>query len=475
VGTARLSLAAFWSFVAVGVIAVAAHRLLPAGARPISYALISAAPIVPLAVLVRRSGAGARLTWWLLLLAMTVLTAGSSVVALRGQSSRTLADLIVTVGHATLLAAALALVVRRGRNDVGGLLDAAIAGMGLGSVLWSGLLQPRLAAHTPLAAQIALLVSIFVLAGVLGALSRLWLVARQRLLSLLLLISALLLALVGNTALALSTGSMTANRPPLIEMFFLAAYLCVGAAALHPSIRELSQPGPVPVDRLSGGRLVFLGAALVASPVLGGGRQILGLPADGLLIAFGTLAVAPLVLLRIHRLAARRAEIEQALIHQASHDALTGLPNRAELHRRLAAALDRERAAGQPAVVLLFCDLNGFKLVNDRLGHAAGDHLLVAVAARLRAGLRSGDTVARYGGDEFIMLCEDGGAATAARLRRHVKQALSERFDLGGERVRISGSVGSVISDGVTNADELIRRADEAMYGAKHARRERVA
>ena len=69
----------------------------------------------------------------------------------------------------------------------------------------------------------------------------------------------------------------------------------------------------------------------------------------------------------------------------------------------------------------------------------SGDRLLVAVAARLRAGLRAGDTVARYGGDEFIMLCEDGGPATADRLRRHAEQALAERFNLGGEPVKIGG------------------------------------
>jgi diguanylate cyclase len=465
---------AFVAFTAAAAAAVVVHELLPAAARPISYGLISAAPIVPLAVLVRRVPRSARLPWVLLLVAMSVLAAGSRLAAVDTGTPRTLTDVIITVGHGLLLAAALTLVIRRGRNDVGGLIDAAVALMGLGSVLWSSLLQPRLAGHAQVGAQAALLVTIFVLSGVLGALGRLWLAAR-RMISLLLLVFSLLLALVGNTALAMSTGSLTGHRPPWVETFFLAAYLCVGAAALHPSVDELTGPGPAPVDRLSAGRLVFLGAAMVVCPVIGGGRQLFGLPTDGLLIAVGALAVAPLVMLRIHRLAAQRAAAERALLHQASHDALTGLPNRAELHRRLAAALDRQRRGGPDTVVLLFCDLNGFKLVNDRLGHAVGDRLLAAVAARLRSGLRSGDTVARYGGDEFILLCRNGSAAAVERLREHVTRALAERFEFDGEPIRIGASVGAVVADGTADADELIRRADEAMYEAKQRSRVPIA
>jgi diguanylate cyclase (GGDEF)-like protein len=471
VGTPPRSLRAFRWYAAVTGAAVTAHQVLPAGWRPLSYTLISATTIIPLGLLVRRSAPRARLPWSLLLVAMVLLAGGSWITAAGGVAFRAVGDQVVTAGHVALLAGALTLVIIRGRNDMGGLIDTAVALMGLGSLLWSCLLQPRLAAvRTPLGTQITLLVTIFVLAGVLGALSRLWFVAGQRLLALQLLVYALLLALVGNTALALTSASMTADRPRWVETFFLVAYLCVGTAALHHSIHELSQPGPAPVDRLSGRRLVFLGAAMVGSPLIGGGRQVLGLPADGLLIALGTLAVAPFVMLRIHRLAVQREAAERALVHQATHDALTGLPNRAELQARLAAALDREGSTDWPSVVLLFCDLNGFKLVNDRLGHAAGDLLLVEVAARLRAGLRAGDTVARYGGDEFLVLCENGSSATVARLQGLIHDALSAPIHLGDEQVRVGASIGAVTSDGLADADELIRRADEAMYEAKQQR-----
>jgi diguanylate cyclase (GGDEF)-like protein len=461
------SLRAFTCYTAITSTAVAVHQVLPAAARPLSYSLILATTLVPLSLLVRRSPSHARLPWSLLLIAMVVLAAGSWITAAGGGAVRMLGDQIVTVGHVFILLGALALVITRGRNDVGGLIDAAVALMGLGSLLWACLLQPGLAAiDAPLTARITVLVTIFVLSGVLGALGRLWFVG-GRLLALQLLVYALLIALVGNTALALTSGSMTIDRPRWVETLFLIAYLCVGASALHPTIHELSRPGPAPVDRLSGGRLVFLGATMVVAPVVGGGRQVLGLPADGLLIAIGTVAVAPFVMLRIHRLARQREAAERALIHQATHDPLTGLPNRAELLMRLAAALAREQLTGRLGVVLLFCDLNGFKLVNDRLGHAAGDRLLAEVASRLRAGVRAGDTVARYGGDEFLVLCDNGSAATVERLRALIDHALSAPIELGGEQVRVGASVGAVTSDGIADADELIRRADEAMYVAK--------
>ena len=457
--------------------AVVVHQFLPASARPTSFLLIAASTIPPVVALLRRTGRADRTPWWLLLAAMSTLLVVNTMVATGLPALRMPAEFIVTVGHALLLAAALKLVARRGRSDVGGLIDASVALMGLGAVLWSGLLQPHLAArHSPLGAQIALFVSVFVLTGVLGALGRLVFTGGRRLIALHLFLIALLMALAGNTALAMTTGSMTQHRLPWVEALLLVAYLCVGGAALHPSAGALVRPGPAPADDLSGGRLVFLGAAIVASPLVGGSRQLVGLPADGLLIALGTLAVAPLVMLRIHRLATARQRAERALAHQATHDVLTGLPNRAELHTRLDAALRRDRERESPAVVVLFCDLNGFKRVNDRLGHAAGDQLLLDVAGRLRATLRAGDTLARYGGDEFVVLCEDtdqDGAAATCTDRIHA--ALEAPIVLDAGPVEVGASVGAALADGRTDADELIRAADARMYRAKKRRHAEVA
>ncbi|MBU2670774.1 GGDEF domain-containing protein [Actinoplanes bogorensis] len=160
---------------------------------------------------------------------------------------------------------------------------------------------------------------------------------------------------------------------------------------------------------------------LALTPLVGGGRAVLGLPTDGILIAVSSAALVPLVMVRISRLAAQRRSAEQALHRLATRDTLTGLPNRAAC----LAALDAGLNSGDLAV--LFCDLDGFKPVNDRLGHAAGDELLVSVAARLRTCVRDGDLVSRFGGDEFVLLCRgaDAVSAVTARLSRAGAPGLS--------------------------------------------------
>jgi diguanylate cyclase (GGDEF)-like protein len=458
-------------FVAIFGLVAAAYPTLPADLRLAIYPVLSGCIVAPLIALMRGQRRRDRLPWLLLAIAMSVLTLGNALTAIGGQAQQTNAELVVALGHAVLLIAAAVLVLRRGRNDLGGLLDVSVAALGLGGLLWTALVFPRLDAFGAGAGdQVAVLTSILVLAGVLGALGRVWLVSDYRIPALGMLLVALVLALVGNVIQAMATGTMTTGRPGWIEMFFLLAYLCVGAAALHSSVHELTRPGPVRDDRLSPGRLVFLGLALAVPPLVGGVRQLAGLPADGALLAVGGLLVAPLVMVRVGRLARQREHAEQALRHQATHDALTGLPNRGELLRRLDAALRRERLAGRPAVVLLFCDLNGFKDVNDRLGHLAGDRLLAEVGARIQAGLRAGDVVARYGGDEFLVLCEAQAQAQAqARLCGHIESALALPFQLNGEPIRISSSVGAVLSDGTARPDELITRADQAMYRAKQS------
>src|SRR3954451_19530337 len=172
--------------------------------------------------------------------------------------------------------------------------------------------------------------------------------------------------------------------------------------------------------------------------------------------------------------------LEAQLQHNAFHDALTGLANRALFADRLEHALARTDRLATP-VAVLFVDLDDFKAVNDGAGHSAGDELLVAVAERLRGALRPSDTIARLGGDEFAVLIEDGAdpartAATADRLLA----ALSEPFPAGAagadEQVRISASVGIATgAAGQHDAAELLRHADVAMYAAKEAGKGRSA
>jgi len=451
----------------------AAHPLLPADARVYLYLLSAALTVPAIGAVLRRTPAGRRTPWWLLIVAMSVLSAASGVVAFGDSGWHLIAEMCDTTGHVALLAAAVALVMRRGGNDMGGMLDVSVAAIAVGGLLWTALLSPRLIdLGAATGDQVTMLVSLLVLGGILGALVRLWFVDR-RLRSLRMLMLALLTALVGNVAMAWMTGTMISGHGRDVEILFMVSFICVGLAVLDPSAQELMHSGPAPVDRLTTGRLACLALALVASPVAGGMRSmIVGRGADGPLMVVGSVLVTALVMVRVGRLARQRQDAEQLLRHQATHDLLTGLPNRAELLNRLAAELDRERS-GPPSVVLLFCDLNGFKLVNDRLGHEVGDLLLTGVAERIRSGLRAGDTLARYGGDEFLLLCSEPAQQEEAvrRLTAHVRQALAAPFGLAGEAVTIGVSVGAVISDGHQGADELISRADQAMYRAKQGHR----
>jgi diguanylate cyclase (GGDEF)-like protein/PAS domain S-box-containing protein len=155
------------------------------------------------------------------------------------------------------------------------------------------------------------------------------------------------------------------------------------------------------------------------------------------------------------------------LEHQALHDPLTGLANRDLLMDRLAHALARSSRSGHRTVVL-FCDLDHFKDVNDSMGHEAGDAVLVTVADRLRAAVRPGDTVARLGGDEFVVVAEGVSAVEdQSALAARVQAVLDQPIDVGGRAVRSGASVGVAVAGPDADARSVLREADAAMYRAK--------
>ena len=164
---------------------------------------------------------------------------------------------------------------------------------------------------------------------------------------------------------------------------------------------------------------------------------------------------------------ARRLEDE--LRRAALHDTLTGLPNRALLLDRLQHALASETRG----TAVLFVDLDRFKIVNDARGHAAGDHLLVEVAARLRGSARPADTVARFGGDEFLVVCEDVDERAARGVAAGLLSSLDQPFRVAGGEAALTASIGVALSPAVS-ADALLRQADTAMYAAKVAGRSQV-
>jgi diguanylate cyclase (GGDEF)-like protein len=170
-------------------------------------------------------------------------------------------------------------------------------------------------------------------------------------------------------------------------------------------------------------------------------------------------------------LARLRAEAE-VLTHRSLHDGLTGLPNRTLFLDRLDVALTR--LAREPGLVaVLFLDLDGFKKVNDRDGHHAGDRVLVEFAARLQSAIRATDTAARFGGDEFLVLCEDlHEEDEVERVAERLRRALSEPFLVDGRALPVQAAVGAAATgEPSTRPEQLIRAADEAMLRAKAQRR----
>ncbi len=169
---------------------------------------------------------------------------------------------------------------------------------------------------------------------------------------------------------------------------------------------------------------------------------------------------------------ARGALAAQLESGSAERDFLTGLPTRAALAARLQEVEAQTLETGHPYAVL-FIDLDGFKTLNDGWGHAAGDCVLAVVAERLKTAVRPGDLVARYGGDEFVIVVDDITAPQLARLARRLRTMLAAPLELGGQWIAATASIGRAFGDGTRPAAEVLDEADRAMYRAKAARRKR--
>jgi diguanylate cyclase (GGDEF)-like protein/PAS domain S-box-containing protein len=197
-----------------------------------------------------------------------------------------------------------------------------------------------------------------------------------------------------------------------------------------------------------------------------GSQRVLHVSASALASADGTVLGT---LAMVADVTEQRAA-EDSLRRQALHDALTGLPNRLLFVDRLDTAAARQARAELGAVAVLFLDLDSFKQINDTHGHDTGDRVLAAVAGRVEAGVRSADTVARIGGDEFAVICEGADARTATSVAARIQRALKEPVVVEGRAFEVTTSIGIALSP-PHRTEDLLRFADSAMYQAKAASR----
>jgi diguanylate cyclase (GGDEF)-like protein/PAS domain S-box-containing protein len=594
---------AWRGFLVVGVLVSGGAWLLPMLVRsaPLAsrigcYELLSAAAVVAIVVGVGWHRPTVRLPWLLFAAAQLVYFAADLTFYGYHQLFHDArypapADGLY-LGHYPLFVAGLLVLLRRrspGR-DRDGLLDALIITTGVGLLAWVFVLGPYVdAAGLPLPVRAVSLAYPLMDLLVVAVAARLAVSGGARPPAYWLLLASLvgLLAADGWYALAQLHGSYQIGQ--LLDAGWLVSYVGWGAAALHPSMRTLSQPGQPPAARLSRARLAALALAALVAPAVLLFQAVRGQPIDAPVIAAASALLFGLTLLRMRRLAGQAAaqaerarllhrlgavidaspvaivELDRAgrvqlwnpaaeriygwppqevlgrphpaslepgwpplqpaaangqghtvrlelrhhrrdgtpigvelstaplqtpsgepagmigvaadiserkrlaeqLRHQALHDPLTDLANRALLQDRLEHALARlDRHGGLLAVLLL--DLDAFKTVNDTLGHQVGDQLLTLVAERLRGAVRPSDTVARAGGDEFVVLVEDAtSTADAVTATQRLLGALATPVALANRDIQVRASVGIAIAGPGAQPGDLVRDADVAMYQAK--------
>jgi diguanylate cyclase (GGDEF)-like protein len=414
-------------------------------------------------------------TGWYLLAAAPPL--GSVGMVLRrplagagGLALPLLPDVITIAAYLLFIAGLFSFLQARRGAGAGSALDGGLMGVAALLLSWAMLIQPVLAnADMPVALKVVngayptISVAVLFLGALIAmtevrGLPAFW---------------ALALGWVGLMTgdLVYALASVGTQTLPLwvANCAYCAFFALLGAAGLLPSMVALGRPAPRQVRGYGNSRFVAVAVALLVPAVVVPVRP----PANtGEKFVYAALlaVLGVLVLARTAEAVNRHATSEVRLEQQANADPLTGLPNRLRLTAHLEEALGRAHSAGR-GLGVLFMDLDQFKTVNDNWGHETGDELLIVVARRLTSIVRSGELVARVGGDEFVVVCESIDTPdNAVEVARRMLVELADPVTLRSANIPITSSVGVTVArprDRPVSVEDLLREADTAMYRAK--------
>jgi diguanylate cyclase (GGDEF)-like protein len=465
---------ALWqTWIGCGALLIAVYYLLPAGGlgRGFLYPALSASCTLMVVTGIRRNRPVRPSVWYCVAAGLGMWSAGDFVFAyqyyVRGDTAfPSWADACYLAAIPVFAAGIFILIKGRvSGRDRAGLQDALIISTGLALLTWTFVMRPIAEDHS--VGLLARLVSLGAPAGDLLLISML-----LRLLASPGGRSASYRFLIGGFAFTLGTdvlysvvNTVAVYEGGAMDAGWLLSYVLFGAAALHPSMRSLSEVAPDRAERFHRSRIgVLATTSLLAPAMLVHNGLTDPTDVDWEAISAGSAVLFLLVVARMSGLVAQVREQAAQLESLAHNDGLTGVPNRRawdlELHRETAKA---RRSGAEICVALL--DLDHFKRFNDTHGHQAGDRLLKEASAAWRALLRPGDILARYGGEEFGVILVGASPQEAAQVLNRLRGVTPQ-----GQTF----SAGLVRWNGVETADEVVGRADEALYHAKHNGRNRV-
>ena len=452
------------------------YALVPAeSAQSVGSVLVHLSAVVAVVAGVRRHRPAVRWPWYALAVNIALYSAGDMAYWIQAALLRK--DLFPSVADAFYVPSSIVLVValvgfvraRRTGWDQAGLLDAAILSTGAGMLAWIYLIAPSAqGGDLPLSGRVVSLAYPVLDLLALAVLVRLTIGAGRRPIAYRLLVAGVAVLLVTDVVYTLLELAGTYAAGGLLDAGWMITHALMGAAALHPAMAAVSQAArPAPAGVIGRGRLISLAAASLLAPMVLGLEWLRGGPLDVPIVVAGCIVLFLLVLARLQGVVQLLADALDTAQNQARTDQLTGLANRRLFHTRWEHAL----TVNTSPTALLYVDLDGFKTVNDTLGHESGDAVLEAVATRIRAHVRTGDLVARLGGDEFAVILPGASDEHAARIATRIVAAVAEPIIVDGTPVMVGASIGVITAPPGADPDAEIKRADTAMYAAKAAGR----